>query len=478
MTNKYLGANWFSPIVLATILATGAAIVWAGGIVWAVFIAEQLFSQRQPSESLALTIDGRALLRSYHPNKIQPWTYRTLDGQSVEVSEIELQNVNSQVPAPSKHSRYLPPWNQRVVGFAQMRGIPTYWYLMHDGQSQGHAYFVIFDPNSRGKIGYFGLCGFRPGVAPLEERFAIDSLLLPRGAYASESFSWGGVPTASPEDVPVVFVTSNESLFRVDLQRQSIRPILLPDKVLAVSHFSEPIAVEDEERFIYKRRIAVRLPDRILWLSLEGETLHVVPLPKEIREASLSMYGTTGPDSILVSNTTAPQSPTEIYWITGEGGVARHETLRLDQPPQDRRLAMWMLTGVLPSPGIQTLGALTLGPWEEMEQNGITDYSTALVHSLGDTWPPLLAVYALSTILAVVCYRHYRSYDKTGGLVWAAFVLVLGVPGLVGYWLHRRWPATERCPHCGATVPRDRENCLACAAEFPAPALKGIEVFA
>jgi hypothetical protein len=87
-------------------------------------------------------------------------------------------------------------------------------------------------------------------------------------------------------------------------------------------------------------------------------------------------------------------------------------------------------------------------------------------------------VWTVSAILAALCYRHHRRYTDRGGAAWALFVLVMGVPGAVGYWLHRQWPATERCDHCGAVVPRDRDGCLACAAEFPAPALKGIEVLA
>jgi hypothetical protein len=49
---------------------------------------------------------------------------------------------------------------------------------------------------------------------------------------------------------------------------------------------------------------------------------------------------------------------------------------------------------------------------------------------------------------------------------------------LVGYLFHRRWPVMDACPACGRPVPRDRDSCAACGAEFPPPALKGIEVFA
>jgi len=47
------------------------------------------------------------------------------------------------------------------------------------------------------------------------------------------------------------------------------------------------------------------------------------------------------------------------------------------------------------------------------------------------------------------------------------FVLLLGVPGFLGYLAHRVWPARLPCPHCGRPVPRDRPACFACGHDFP-----------
>jgi hypothetical protein len=80
--------------------------------------------------------------------------------------------------------------------------------------------------------------------------------------------------------------------------------------------------------------------------------------------------------------------------------------------------------------------------------------------------------------LAIWCYMHHRRFGERGSLLWAAFVFVLGPAGSIGYLLHRSWPATEKCRHCGKSTPRDRDACLDCGAEFPLPPLKGIEIFA
>jgi hypothetical protein len=84
----------------------------------------------------------------------------------------------------------------------------------------------------------------------------------------------------------------------------------------------------------------------------------------------------------------------------------------------------------------------------------------------------------LSVILAVLCWRRNRQYFQPASGLWFVFVLLMGLPGLVGYLFHRRWPVQEACPACGRLVPRDRDACAACGKEFPAPQPKGIEVFA
>ncbi len=91
---------------------------------------------------------------------------------------------------------------------------------------------------------------------------------------------------------------------------------------------------------------------------------------------------------------------------------------------------------------------------------------------------PFLVIAAISLGLAIWCYVRHRQYSKHGALTWAIFVFLFGAPGFIGYLLHRRWPATEKCANCGTTSPRDRDACLNCNTEFPLPALTGIEIFA
>ena len=104
----------------------------------------------------------------------------------------------------------------------------------------------------------------------------------------------------------------------------------------------------------------------------------------------------------------------------------------------------------------------------------------AIETDLKQSWPWILAVLALSIALAAIAWRQADAFGLSTRerIVWAGFVLLLGVPAFAGFWLHRRWPVRERCPHCQARSPRDRDACAACGEAFPAPVLRGNEIFA
>ena len=168
----------------------------------------------------------------------------------------------------------------------------------------------------------------------------------------------------------------------------------------------------------------------------------------------------------------------DVYWIDEAGGADRHENVLLaGMKAVDDESAAWLVALVVPAPLLEAFYYTTEAAGQ-VESGDAASMAEALAQSFNRCWPAILTVCALSAILAGVCYRHHRRYADRGGAAWALFVFLMGVPGAIGYWLHRQWPATERCGHCGAIAPRDRDGCLTCAAEFPAPALKGIEVFA
>jgi hypothetical protein len=148
-------------------------------------------------------------------------------------------------------------------------------------------------------------------------------------------------------------------------------------------------------------------------------------------------------------------------------------------PPSDE-FTGWLATLMFLSPLIATFLLLTWEPLRLTAQH--SHYGDAFFELMLEWLPryaiPLCTCFCVGIILAVYCYCRHRRYEERGAFAWAVFVLLLGVPGYVGYLLHRNWPTKEVCQHCGKTSPRDRDTCLHCHTAFPVPAMKGIEILA
>jgi hypothetical protein len=130
----------------------------------------------------------------------------------------------------------------------------------------------------------------------------------------------------------------------------------------------------------------------------------------------------------------------------------------------------------LPAPAI----VLVIGVLIVIASDPPLSYSAAVTALLKDSGPSLIAVVALSTVLAILVQRRSRAFglSRREQIAWSVFVLLFGLPAYVGFRIYRRWPTRQPCPNCHAQAPRDRMACAECGMPFPDPALKGIEIFA
>jgi hypothetical protein len=474
------GSSLAWPLTVATILGGGALVAWFFVWFWLAFVVDSIFSVPMPQASLGFTLKGEPLLLTFDYRSAGSRMFHTLDGQEVDPDTVKLLDTgigNSRLPSARRRAG---PLVAQVLAMLETHPVPVFWYLVPDEADRSRAYFVGYDPPTKRPVGYIGLDGFSREVPHIDKQFAVGSLGYASGNFSGYQNAWNQEPLNFGYDgstKPMAFLVCEGSLFMVDLRKHLVRNLPMEDDVVSIAATADTRAVSDDREAVFDPRVAVRLSDRLLVLNFEGEILRTVALPPAARDQYVELYLTIDHQPILEVTQYTPRQPTEIYWLDDTGAVVRKElapSLMSNYEPE----SPWMLAGLFPSPAALAATFLYFRPRGLVDNYLARDFDAALARSVAESWPAFVAVCVLAVISAVVCYRHFHRYGRTGAGPWVIFVLLTGLPGLVGYLLHRRRPAVERCRSCGAVVPRDRQDCLVCAAEFAPPEPRGIEVFA
>jgi hypothetical protein len=280
---------------------------------------------------------------------------------------------------------------------------------------------------------------------------------------------------------------SDGDLLQIDLKQRSTATLLDRDDVYTAAFVGRALSMEDavSKASIPEPWLVARTPESLIFVKPETADRRTIPLPSELRQRPLSVCLLQ--EGALVwrqgGNARKP-SAADLVWLDEQGRITRraevpfvpyHEEGR-DEDTDNSWQEAALFVVACPIPMLLGLALLVIYPLALVWDDGLT-YQAALANALS-SYGILAAVTCVAAILlAVAALRRHRRYYITGGWGWFGFILLLGVPGLVGYLLHRAWPVRRPCPACHARVPRDRTACAACGQAFPRPAEMGVEVF-
>jgi hypothetical protein len=495
----------FQPLVLAGFLTTGFLIVWGVVAAWAVEFGARLARTGERERILLFLPDGTPRLAQldFQYGENQYWDLEGNPVPPLENQHAGMQpapgtdylgpTVNSLQPValPDRGSPCDTSWDRRIRSFADGTSPAVYWYFVSDAQPNGTGYFVGYDSKSCVRVGFLGTAGFRTEPLTSRELIPFGGATWGSGAgvLCSQSEWSAGHPDArsaswraprgsvSPSDVYVV--ARGGKIYHADLQKRIVHVALeepqlcsgaivigLPDRVHGTPH-----------------RLAARTDNAILVLDERGQLLNHYPIPEPLRGRDVQFAETTAGEAILnwksPFDALAREVEHRIYWVARDGHF-REAEVTLPRPSEMQ--VMGVLCGaVMPSP--LPLGGMlaVFGPGTLLEKGRhMATYWTALGRVLVAFSPALIIAQLLAAGLAVLCYRRQVRYRVSGSerFIWPLFVLALGLPGWVGYRFGLSWPVLDSCLACGVDVPRNREDCANCEAEFPGPELKGTEVFA
>jgi hypothetical protein len=485
----------FRPLGLALVLAVGFGAVFAFAAAWGMAIWEGLRRQNRAYENLVVRGDGTPLILRNTFDGYQNMTLYALDGSEVprpKENESWLEGASLAMP---RQDRLRFPLNAdaRVMAFSDSQAPPNLWYFVHDGARDGRGYFVGYDSQSKLCVGFIGRDGFRPDQPPVEQWFPMDGAKLAGGtAFSrpnSNDFRYIGYYAAYEPagEFPAwkVHMISGAQLIEVDLRTRSVTTLLESADLIALGMLEPASQVkaagEESPSLRRSQRLAVRTTDRLLVFDAAGKQPSAFVVPEEVRDRSIKVYELGAGRALVTAGRLLPDRSTreELLWIDASGSILRRAEVSMDQGNRrSEEIEAWTAALTVPAPAILALIATVAVPLDYLEQGREPSYSAALARSLAACWPVLLTATLLAAVLAWYCCRRHRRYYQPASGVWFVFVLLAGVPGLVAYLFHRRWPVLEKCPTCGHDVPRDRDACAKCGATFPPPEPKGCEVFA
>ena len=472
-------------------LAVGVLLIWAAvcAVSWSVATS---FRPDRDYGGIVVRADGTPLRYTQTRDEV---IYHTLDGERlVEPSLRSLQGASLLGPNSQNRSQQQLDWRRRIHARGEGRQPATYWYLIDNGLLDGRVYLVGFDSASKRCVGYLGNRGFRADPVPEAEQFRVNGRRATQGGAwwdTDYSYDFGREPRRSARydrSFPglvaqtKIYLAGEDRLFEIDVRERTVRVLCEVSGVLSVGVVDQS-AAEDEFRDRDKiqrqwQYLAVRFPDRVWLVHPESGAHRAFLLPEGLRTRWMAVYA-VGEGLLLHTGDGAEYLYPErrLTWLDADGQVIREQEVTISSVRWTPFRA-WQAAATVPAPANVELAIHVAEPFDRVERRSATTFAQGWRQSLAANWPLELLNLVSAVALAWWCQRRHRQYGLPDAKGWFLFVFLLGLAGVVGYLLHRRWAVREACPACQQLAPRNRATCLACGTTFPRPAFNGSEVFA
>jgi len=473
-------------LLVTGLVAVGVAAAWCMLASWFVGVVESALESREPYENVYMTVDGTPVIVRTSSSGQTTEQILTIDGEPTKLISQDLLHAAAIAGPDSGHVARALEWQKRLSAANDGGVPPTYWYMVHDGQTPGHAYGVGFHAPTKTITGYFGRRGFTETLPPRDDWFDIAGQ---NGMISMTTAHFYGQEPRYAGMTPRFLLLADGKLWKVDLAQKQLKPLLdCPQdyRVGQVWRILEkpptPTSADVERQSassVTPVHALVREPEGVVVVNPQsGEPTRYL-LPAHLRDHTLS--GAVLPDGNLaaVMQHSWRDENLQIVWLNPAGEITKQQAVRIKSRGNELSVTKlgWQAALATPLPLANWFFTAST-PWMVMDYEEANEYGPALGIVLARTWPSILVVVAIGCAMAVLAYRRQRKFGLPNPAVWAAFAFLFGIPGWIAYRFHRTWPAMEDCPACRQPAPRDRNNCLDCGAAFPTPPLKGIEVFA
>ncbi len=307
------------------------------------------------------------------------------------------------------------------------RADKTMWYLTHDGR------LVSYDIATRRQTGALAQSAntFFP---PLVHSGMDSEAVHPQGILASSN-----------------------SLYHVDLEHRSLKPIWSVGNDDRIESYGSG----DYWNKFESLRTLVVTRKSVQMLELNGYAEWSIP-----NQASNSGYSEITVLFLQPTNRFAVifqkagwVLPSRVAWVTAGEGITKSMELP-ELPPSVGEDFILNLIGLLMPPSLSA----KLPFWRVLG-----------VHSW--PWNPWCMIPAGLCAIVGWCLGRRYSFPIKAQIGWFVFIMLFNLPGLLAFLSVQEWPARETCPRCQKLRAVDREQCPHCGADFAPPEKNGTEIF-
>jgi hypothetical protein len=460
-------------------------------------------------DSIEITQDGELMIRRSHFKRgpSADMTRELFDLEYNPIKEPLASELNERrLPwSGISHSKILKfysnnpvPLASRVAQLDWDREETEAWYFVYGGpqRGQGPGWFEGYDRRTRKSLGYLATNGLTDDKPRGTECFQVIARQLRSSLTTSLQFITSeryAQHRANLQDIrddvafddkrPIeesqVLILSEGRVWSVDLKERTVCLFSSDTSVQAVSavqrldplpdnHHSDKLE-EADDTLISREFVTLRLDDHIKFTNPNlGETFEE-PIPDEMRDDSFVFCLLSDGSRIAKYSLPSSRHKTEAGATELDHRIVRVDpdgtqeswitkTKSSDRPPPwvSERARWWIGVWQIPAPLagflIVTLGHAALeGPYLQLSYYGV------MLEGLENAWPALVALSLFSGVLAWLADRRLANHRLPRSYVWLTFIFLFGLPGYIGFLLHRKWPVKD---------------------PVPAPERTGIEVFA
>lgn len=472
--------NSLRSMLLVSVVAFGITAAWFVLVVWLFSSTEQSGITIGEYEQLYVRLDGVPVIAKQSRNGARH-ELLTLDRQPAEGDTYQILPP-SYVSPQAKGASYVSSrdWSLRLSAISDGGSPAVYWYLVHDGQTNGRAHGVGYHSMTKQVVGYFSRDGFSERLPPREAWFQVegDAGL----AYAvSERLNYEPYWFTQPAQ----FLLANGKLWRIDTRKRTVESLVdCPDAdgigwaSRTAESLPEPTPGAPQQAATAPRSLFVRTPEAALIVDPQAGEVTRYPLPARLQGSTLGAFQLADGRLLVTAFPLHIGEDQLVVWIDPDGKTTEKH-VAIDSLNTKTSEGTVAAASAVAAPAFVWQVLMTaLLAWQKLAFGESISAASAIGQALATCAPGMAIIFAISLAGAIAAYRRQKRLGLGGAIGWAIVVFLFGIPGWIAYRFHRTWPVLEECPTCDQSSPRDRETCLECGATFPPPELKGIEVFA